>query len=265
MTKREPDHLTLPAPALVSPKEAHVVDGSAVTFDWTPVAGAADYVLQVAADTQFDQVVFEEGTGDATSLTVYDVFPVDGKSYYWRVIARDSEGVEGTADHVESFVSGTAEAAVAGLERPDERFGPAPALFRSAAADVAAELGGEDAFAAEEAAHGVQHEGVEAGQILGIALAVLAALVVAIIVVFQWTGIRSQHAAQSMVGAAPYQELREIRTEATRLLGQYDVVEGQPGVYRIPIDRAIDLMATEAYQQREQQQYSEELPLDAGF
>lgn len=47
-------------------------------------------------------------------------------------------------------------------------------------------------------------------------------------------------------------ELRELRAREIELLHSYEVIDTAAGTYRIPIERAMELMAEEAFQERRQ-------------
>ena len=135
--------------------------------------------------------------------------------------------------------------------------GPAAALVGSSAVEASAEITGDDALYALEDDDGVEHDRIESGQILGLALGILAVLVVAILVVIQWTSLRTQNVLSSVSGTSGYPELRENRARAAELLSGYGVAE--EGAYRIPIDRAMELIVTESYH-KEQPSGRSELP-----
>lgn len=236
------DHL------LVSPREEEVVHGEAVTFVWRPVDRAREYRLQVARDSSFEEVVLDQHVSDATTLTVKDTFGTADETLYWRVLAVDEHGDVRGENVIESFIAGTEEEAQRHMESPDrdEDVGPLEGLIKGASAEVAAEVTGRDEYLRLEEEMGVAHEGIEAGQILGITVAIAAALVAAIVVVFQYAQITAQETRRQAVGLSGYPELREARAEATRLLSEYAVVDREEGVYRIPIDRAMDLIVREA-------------------
>lgn len=250
-------------PVLIEPREEAVVDGSQVTFSWKPIEGAREYRLQVAADPAFEEIVLDKTTSRQTSLDVTDAFPTDESTYYWRVVARDAEGRFHGNDNIESFISGTATDTASRIESPDEKeeYGPAERLVRGAAAEAAAEVTGEERFEEEAEELGVEHEGVEASQILGLTLAIAFALAISIVALFQYFSITAQATRSAAVGMSGYPELRENRLEATRKLTEYGVLSGESDRYRIPIDRAMELMANEAMQVQDGRQYSEELPL----
>lgn len=250
------------APVLVSPRRETVVDGHSVTFVWEPVPQGTAHQLEVAADPKFERVVFEIDVEGKTSLTVLDTFGSDGHTYYWRILVRDPRGHLHGEDVVESFVGGTPEeaAAYAGESTgEDETFGPVGELFKGAATEMAAEVTGDEEYFRKEVELGVAHEGIAAGQILAITLGIVLALVLIVVTLIQYTQITVQEIRYGTVGASGYPELRERETAAMQLLNEYGVVDAEQGVYRIPIERAIELMANEAYQ--ENRAYSAELPL----
>lgn len=256
MAKKEKDQVTLPAPRLKAPLESDVVDGAEVVFVWEPVEGALEYQLEVAADTSFDEIVLERMLGpDVSSQTVQEAFPTDGQTFFWRVLARNENGWS-SGDHVESFVSVSAAEAtdVPVPDRREER-GPVSELVKAASVEAAAETTRKALFYEEEHGLGVEHDRIEAGQIVGLAGAVIVAIIMAIIVIFQWTDVRYRAQRNAVVGLSGYPELREARARAAELLTQYDVVE--EGVYRIPIQRAMELIAAETYENPADQYTSE--------
>lgn len=249
---------------LVAPRREMVVDGQSVTFEWQPVPDARSHRLEVAADSQFDQVLLEVDVTGRDSITLLDSFGTEGDTYYWRIIVEDEDGHIHGEDTVESFVGGTSEEAVQHVDEVtggEAEFGLVSELFKGAAVEMAAEVTQDDAYFRKEVELGVAHEGVAAGQILAITGGIVLALVLIIVTLIQYTQVTTQEVRYSTVGMSGYPELREARNAALRKLSEYGTVEDQPGVYRIPIDRAIELIANETYQQQGRT-YSAELPLD---
>jgi len=261
---RGPHHGAPEAPVLIEPKEEALVDGTDVTLRWEPIAGAEDYLVEVAADAPFHEVVVQEETTD-TSLTL-DPLPTDGDLYYWRVVTkRGDEWSHG--DRIESFVSVTAEQvrdADGDGEAPDRResYGPAVALFSSAGAEAAAEATGDEERLAREREMGVAHEGVEAGQIIGFAGVVVAAIVLIVCVLFFWITSVAQTTREATVDTSVYPELRETETRAAQQLDQYELVSERDSTYRVPIGEAMRIVADEAYDQTAGRRYSGELRRD---
>ncbi|PSQ23035.1 hypothetical protein BRD04_03800 [Halobacteriales archaeon QS_9_67_17] len=195
-----------------------------------------------------------------------DALPTDGDLYYWRVVTeRGDEWSHG--DRIESFVSVTAEQvrdADGDGEAPDRResYGPAVALFSSAGAEAAAEATGDEERLAREREMGVAHEGVEAGQIIGFAGVVVAAIVIIVCVLFFWITSVAQTTREATVDTSVYPELRETETRAAQQLDQYELVSERDSTYRVPIGEAMRIVADEAYDQTAGRRYSGELRRD---
>ena len=240
------------SPELVAPREAAVVNGNEITFVWRSVDGADSYVLQVARTAKFDDVVFEKDLGDKTAVTVADLFPTDNQTFFWRVIALNDAGNSG-GGAVESFIATTAETAEKHLAGPraEEDMGPVTELVRAAGQDVSAQMLESESRFEKEKEIGVAYEGIAAGQIMAITLSILIVVGVAVTVVFALTGQRASMAEDQAVNPSTYTELQEEEIESARQLQQYEIINQEDGVYRIPIDRAMDIIATEEYQRQQ--------------
>lgn len=83
----------------------------------------------------------------------------------------------------------------------------------------------------------------------------LSAIVIIIIVIFivadHFTATKEKLVFQ-MVNSPQSAELRELRARESEVLGSYDLLDANAGQYRIPIDRAMKLMADEAFRRRAQ-------------
>ncbi len=280
-------------PYLLAPQEEAVVDGAAVTFSWEPVDGATGYRLEVSTDTAFEAVVYEETVAasvkeeaaeeqpvEPVSLTVAGVFATDRTTYFWRVFAQNKAG-ESQGENIESFISGTAEDAAQHIGRPDheERLGPLTELITGGSedmlhlrrregqpADVAApvaEAEAPEAFYAAEDQMGVQHEGIEARQIIFFVFFLIIAIGLFVWGATSWFKSVADQAYEDASSNLDYPELRQMELSAARLLNQYEVVDAAQGVYRIPVDRALDLIVEEA-EQAPAANYSQELQLRPG-
>ncbi len=232
-----------PSPTLVAPRDASVVNGREATFVWEPVAEADVYRLQIAPTARFEDPVLDEEVGEETAVTVGNQLPTGGESFFWRVLA-GADGRWSEDPNVESFLAVTEEEAEKALQQ-DEPSGPVTELARAkrrSVTDTAFEL--EDRFEREKE-RGVAYEGVAAGQIMGISAAIIAVILVAVAIIFGWFGQVRQETQAEAAQARDYRELREGGEEQ---LEEYRVVDEEEGVYRIPIDRAMNLVATEEYQ-----------------
>ncbi len=247
-----------PEPALAAPVNSRAVDGEAVTLFWEPVDGAQTYHVEVATDTDFDELVVDADAGAETQYAL-EALPADDTTYYWRVLVKTDLGWS-AGERVESFISATPEELeamrqhAASTDRPEEGYGPYPALIRSAAGEAAAEAKGGPSRERLEAERrmGVAHEGVEAGQIMGIAGSIIVAIIIIALLLFFWVTQVSQLTRQAAAANASYPGLHEAELEAVRQLEQYGVVDPAEDVYRIPIKEAMRIMVNEEYQQTEQ-------------
>lgn len=75
-------------PRPLAPAQGERVDALSVTFSWSPVEGAEDYVLQVATESDFQAPLVSLHTGPVTSVTLYDALPkAQEQEIVWRVRA----------------------------------------------------------------------------------------------------------------------------------------------------------------------------------
>ena len=240
-------HSDPPAPPeIVAPTDAVVVDGEKVTFAWEPSREADRYRLQIAETAQFDELVLDEEVGNETAVTVGNQLPTDGQTFFWRVVAGSYAGW-GEPSAIESFTASTEEEAEQDLLAPTDA-GPVTGLARAAKREVTRRVFEfEDRFE-EEKERGVAYEGIAASQIMAIALSILVVILVAVVVIFGWYGQVAQETRADATSDENYELLQETRTQQEEALTQYGVVDEEEGVYRIPIDRAMDVVATEEYQ-----------------
>ncbi len=259
---QQPPQSPLPDPVLVAPLREATVVGRDLTLTWEPVVGADGYAVQVARDAGFADVVVEESVGRETLLRLRDVLPESRETFYWRVFALRGEA-ESPGEHVESFIAMTPdEVQAAPRIEPDtdEPFGPASKLFKAAGAEAAVEATGSDTVEQAVNQMGVEAEGVESAQILGITLSVLAVIIIIIIILFNWKATVRQQTYLQSVTQSGYPDLVEVEASAARRLGQYEVVNDAEGVYRVPIERVITMMSNTAAARRDSAA-TEELPL----
>ena len=230
-------------PSLVAPSDAALANGDEVTFVWKPADDALQYRLQVAPTAGFQDVLLDASVGEETAVTVGNQLPTDGQTLFWRVVVERETGPR-TTSAVESFVATTAEEAEAdGLDsaspsvtevgqaaRPPE---PSPEAF-----SFEAQLEEETAFV-------VAYEGVAATQIIGISGSILLVILVAVAILFGWFGQVTQDERAAVAERQTYDQIQQAEQEAARTLQEYGVLDEEEGVYRIPIQRAMDLVAKE--------------------
>ena len=126
---------------------------------------------------------------------------------------------------------------------------------------------GAEAFAAAEGhdSHhslvGVEKESINVGLVMGIVLGTVVIVSGLVAFAFTVTEVTVRETSEILISQTEYPELREVRAAAANRLTQYNVVNADAETYQIPIDQAINLMANEEYQNRDENSYSSELVL----
>ncbi len=245
--EKTPQQMSPNAPVLLFPQGEAVVDSRELRFVWDTVENATAYFVEVATDADFGSVVFEKNVGDVNNILLEEVLPSDDRTYYWRVFAGNEHGWS-HGENIESFICGTEESLSEQYASPDvdEKYGPAARLFKGAAVEVAADLSDSEAIQQSEEELGVAHEGVEAKQIMGFVLAVIIALIVIVVVMITYASVVTQEARRSVGARTHYFQLEENERTANEQLTRYQVIDEEAGRYRIPIDRAMELVVQEA-------------------
>ena len=90
-------HLPLSAPELVYPSSGLKGIGEEEEFIWKSVHDAGMYKLQVAEDSDFENMIYEEDGITDTSITIDDI-EQGLKQYYWRVFARGAAGLGNSSE-----------------------------------------------------------------------------------------------------------------------------------------------------------------------
>lgn len=256
-------HSGSPAPPeLVAPTDAITINGQTATFAWEPSREADRYRIQIAETADFETIIVNEDVGNETAVTVGNQLPTDGQTLFWRVTAGASAGWS-EPSAVESFTAATAEEAEQDLLAEPEA-GPVTGLARAAKREVTRRVFEfEDRFE-QEKERGVAYEGIAASQIMAIAVSILVVILVAVVVLFGWYGQVSQNTEARLTDSKNYELLQQTRTEQERAISQYGVVDEEKGVYRIPIERAMDVVASEEYKKDQSQTRSESTPTSQG-
>lgn len=127
----------------------------------------------------------------------------------------------------------------------DEPLGPPAGLVKASGAQVEEEAtpGGDPEAEALLAQMGVEEEGIESGQLLGLVTAVLVSIVALIVVLIYlfYIPYRSQVGAAAE-GAAKNVDIQMLQTEARAKISQYTRTDS---TYGVPIGRAMGLVAAE--------------------
>lgn len=83
--------------------------------------------------------------------------------------------------------------------------------------------------------------------LIAVAVVALAVVVVAVFAVYQLFIATREQIVDEVVLRPESIALRELRAREEAVLNTYDVVDAQRGIYRIPIERAMELMAERSY------------------
>ncbi len=100
---------------------------------------------------------------------------------------------------------------------------------------------------AEEGQFVVEREGLEAGRIGAFVSVVLILLVLVVLAATRWFVSVSDTAHALVAAEATYPELRRVELDAEQLLSRYEVIDRAQGIYRIPVERAMDVLLRESH------------------
>ena len=95
------------APALLYPVNGDTNISASPTLGWSPVAVATSYHLQLATDTDFNELVVDQGSISESVLGVSGL--TLGEEYFWRVLASNSYGDSPWSETWSFTVSAAAE------------------------------------------------------------------------------------------------------------------------------------------------------------
>jgi hypothetical protein len=125
--------------------------------------------------------------------------------------------------------------------RPDQQEGAPPVeLFKGAGNEVEAYADVDDPEALREAMNlGVEHEGIEAAQLLGLIAATLIAIAALVVTVFYFLiGPAVEGNLTRAESIEQYPELASTRAAGLAKINDYAVESAENGTYRIPIEDA---------------------------
>ncbi len=110
---------------------------------------------------------------------------------------------------------------------------------------------GEEAPSEEVIELGFNPEQFSAMPILRTLYIMFLTVAVVVVLTFWWIKVERQSAIDELSLTSEPRELRQTEAEADRKLTQYGEIDEENGVYRVPIDRAMELMAEEEWKARE--------------
>ena len=97
---------------------------------------------------------------------------------------------------------------------------------------------------------GYEERDVNVRQVAMWGLIVIVALIVSVVFVWDYFVGTREEVVERVVLSPPSPELRELRAREEEELGNYKLLDSASGQYRIPIDRAMQLLAEEAYRRQ---------------
>lgn len=98
----------------------------------------------------------------------------------------------------------------------------------------------------EHGNQGVEPEGLQAGMVFKVTLGISVLMVIFILAGYQIAQRAFREAKYTTTEITGYPLLRTTTEQGLQAISEYAPVTGAEGRYRIPIDRAIDLMVNEA-------------------
>lgn len=90
------DNSDVTAVSLVSPADSTTTSDNTPTFSWSDIGSdETDYVLEIASDANFNNIVRTQSTGDGSTNTITLSSSISDGTYYWQVYGKDGVGHEG--------------------------------------------------------------------------------------------------------------------------------------------------------------------------
>jgi len=109
-------------------------------------------------------------------------------------------------------------------------------------------------MAADTNKKGYETSDINVKKVILIAVAVVLVVIVAIVALNEYFVSLKEEYVYEMVLRPESVTLRDLRAAEDEILNSYKLVDSTAGVYRIPIERAMELMAEEAFQASQQRQ-----------
>jgi hypothetical protein len=95
---------------------------------------------------------------------------------------------------------------------------------------------------------GYEKRDLNARLIVIVALIALILLAASVYVVDEFFQISKEEQIEKVVLQPVSAQLRELRSHEDEVLSTYQVIDATNGIYQIPIDRAMEILANQAYQ-----------------
>jgi len=95
---------------------------------------------------------------------------------------------------------------------------------------------------------GYEAQEVDIKRVVLIGLGFLVILIASLILIDQFFMVEKENVVQNVVLKPESISLRELRAREDEALNSYKVLDPQQGIYRIPISRAMELIADEAFE-----------------
>ena len=107
---------------------------------------------------------------------------------------------------------------------------------------------------------GFEPEAINALVILGVVFATSIVVVGLIFIGFTITEVYAENTVKELVAQTEYPEIRDIQAAATAAMNESGVVDADAGIYRVPVERAMEVMAEQQYT-NPQGNFSEEVSI----
>ncbi|MEM8600808.1 MAG: hypothetical protein AAGF99_12885 [Bacteroidota bacterium] len=137
------------------------------------------------------------------------------------------------------------------MPHENEPLGPVAELAAGAAAEVRAEILGDEDALMQAWQQGVETEGIEASQIGAIVTATLLVVVILVVTGIWVTTQGVNVAAGVSEDVEEYAELANLRSAAAEKLTDWKLLSAEDGVYQMPIAEAMAAV-TQRYEERQQ-------------
>ncbi len=99
---------------------------------------------------------------------------------------------------------------------------------------------------------GYEKRDVNVSKIIAYTILVLIFIGGVIIGVTEYFNYYAHKLEYQVILSKPSDELKELRARENKILNNYELLDYSKGIYRIPIERAMKLMADEAYEKEQQ-------------